>query len=930
VGEGAGTRGEFRVLGPVEVRAAGGERLDSGPPRQRAVLAALAVDAGRVVPVDELVDRVWSDEPPAGARRALHSYIARVRRLVGQVPARIVREGGGYLLDTPRDSVDALRFSALVEAGRDPRRPDADRAELLGRALAMWDGQPLGGVSGAWADRTRHAWQERYLGAVTCWAPLALAGGDGAEVVDRLTGLVAQHPLVEPLTVWLMRALAAQGRTAQALERYAAARARLGNELGTDPGAELEDTYRTLLAGSPDRPSGRPAAPGTGPATPRMLPADGYRFAGRARELDRLDALLEESAAQPTAVVISALSGTPGVGKTALAVHWAHRVKSHFPDGQLYVNLRGFDPYGEVVEPAAAVRLFVAALGVPPASMPSDPAVLTALYRERLAGRRVLVLLDNARDPRQVRELLPAAPGCLVVVTSRSQLAGLVATEAAHPIVLDVLSEADARHLLARRLGTDRVAAEPDAVAEIVARCARLPLALAIAAARAAARPGLPLAALASELRDPANAFADAEDPYTDLRSLFSWSYRALSEGARQLFRALGEHPGPDISVEVAAALAGIPIARAGQLIRELHAASLLAETSPDRYVLHDLLSEYAASLPGADPLAPRRLLDFLLRTTLTATLDWYPTPSPFDPPPAAPGTPTLTPADPYGWLTAERQVIMAAFRRAIDGGYDEHVWKLSWCMLTYLHRAGFWSDWVAMAEAAVPAAERDADLAGVALTYRNLGRAYEQVDRYEEAWDWLHRALEAYERVDDPVGQTHTHRGLALILDRQGRYPQALRHSEQALDAARRAGHEVAEAHALNYVGWLRSQLDDHGPAVEACQQSVALFQKLGDPSGAAAAWDSLGYAQHRGGDVAATSHSYRQSADLHRETGSAYFEADALHHLGDNEYARGDHESAVAAWQRAAALLAELRHRDAEVVRSKLDDHNKGPTGT
>jgi len=344
-------------------------------------------------------------------------------------------------------------------------------------------------------------------------------------------------------------------------------------------------------------------------------------FVGRSGHLRALDALLQDQGAAPTAVVISAIAGMAGVGKTALAVHWAHRVAGRFPDGQLYVNLRGFDPGGAGLDPGQALHGFLEAFGVPPARIPEDLAAQSGLFRSLLAGKRMLVLLDNARSAEQVRPLLPGSPGCLAIVTSRDKLAGLVATEGARPLALDLLTAADARDLLARRLGADRVAAEPAAIACIIAACARLPLALTIAAARAATSPTFPLAAIAAELREAASALDpfDAGESATDVRTVFSWSYRALSAPAARMFRLLGLHPGPDVAVTAAASLAAVPPGQARALLAELTRAHLLAEHAPGRYAFHDLLRAYASELASAQECpadrasAVHRLLDHYL-----------------------------------------------------------------------------------------------------------------------------------------------------------------------------------------------------------------------------------------------------------------------------------------------------------------------------
>jgi DNA-binding SARP family transcriptional activator len=470
--------------------------VETGQPRQRAVLAALTVDVGRLVTVAALVDRVWGDEPPPGARRSLYSHIARVRRTLAsanaadgpdQATARLDRATGGYLLDLPPDAVDLHRFRRLVGRARDSGGPQ--RLRLLREAQGLWRGEPLAGVPGPWAQRMRESWRQEYLDATVEWAQSEVLDGRPGTVVGRLTDLLAEYPLVESLAAAVMRALYAAGRSAEALDRYAVIRQRLVDQLGTDPGGELQRLHLAILRGESATLRGDSDQPRIPDQRPAQLPLDGYGFSGRVRELAQLDAILAKMADQPTSVIVSVVYGMAGVGKTALAVHWAHRVKDRFPDGQLYVNLRG----GTDV----ALRGFLDALGMPADRIPSGVDAQAAMYRSLLAGQRVLVVLDDARSPDQVRPLLPGSPGCLVVVTSRGDMSGLVVAEGAHPLRLGLLPPAEARQLLVRRLGADRVAAQPRAVDEIIAECAQLPLALAGVAARAAAYPGLSLEAFA-------------------------------------------------------------------------------------------------------------------------------------------------------------------------------------------------------------------------------------------------------------------------------------------------------------------------------------------------------------------------------------------------------------------------------------------------
>jgi tetratricopeptide (TPR) repeat protein len=638
-----------------------------------------------------------------------------------------------------------------------------------------------------------------------------------------------------------------------------------------------------------------------------------------------------EVRSRPVTVVVSALSGTAGVGKTALAIHWAHRARTQFPDGQLYVNLRGFDPGGAAMGPTDAVRLFLDGLGVPAERIPADLDAQAALYRSLLAGRRMLVVLDNARDADQVRPLLPGVPGCVVVVTSRNDLSGLVGGAGARPLTLDLLSRSEARQLLAARLGAERLAAEPAAVEEIVTSCARLPLALALVAARAAAHPDFPLSALAGEVRDPAdrlNAFAD-HDPGSDLRTVFSWSYQALSPSAARLFRLLGMHPGPDISAAAAASLAGLPPAQVRSLLAELTAAHLIVEHRPQRYTFHDLLRGYAEeqayNIDSADERgdAVHRLLDHYVHSAYAADRLLDPARDPIvigDPRPGVIPERITDAEQARAWIHDEHAVLLAAVDRAASSGFHHQAWQLAWTLVTFLDGQGHWHDYVAVQCAALAAAEGLGDIAAQAVSHRHLARAHGFLGRLDEAHVELQHALELFGRAGDAVGQGHTHLNLAWVREQQGRYADGLAHARLALDAYAAAGYRRGQAMALTAIGWQEAHLGARREALAACEQALPIFRELADDGSEAATWDTIGYVHHQLGHHGEAAACYRRAIALYRGLGDRYLEADTLTHLGDSEHAANNNASAREAWTRALAVLDELGHSDAEAVRAKL----------
>jgi tetratricopeptide (TPR) repeat protein/transcriptional regulator with XRE-family HTH domain len=663
---------------------------------------------------------------------------------------------------------------------------------------------------------------------------------------------------------------------------------------------------------------------------PAQLPADIAGFTGREAHLAQLDGLLPSGTDRTTAVVISAIQGSAGIGKTALAVHWAHRVADRFPDGQLYVNLRGFDPRERPIAPAVAVRYFLDALGVPPGQVPACEEAQYGMYRSILASRRMLVILDNARAAEQVRPLIPGSRGCMVVVTSRHSLSGLVATEAAWPMVVDLLSPAEARNLLAARLGRDRVAAQPQAVDEIITRCVGLPLGLVIVAAQAAAHPDFPLAAIAEQL-DRAQRRLDAfagDDPATDLRAVFSWSYRTLTAGAARLFRRLGMHLGPDVAVPAAASIAGIHDVQVRTLLAELARAHLVNEHVPGRYTFHDLLRAYAAELAHANDTEEERratlhrMFDHYLHTAHTAGRLLYPSRDPIIPAPAQAGVSPEDLADyeqACAWFAAEHAVLIAAVRHAAATGFDTHSWQLARTLSDFLARRGHWPDQAAVQHTALEAALRTADPLAQANAHRDLADAYARLGRYDDAHPHLRQALALFDRLGDHTGQAHTHIALNWILDRQSRHKEALHHATQALDLYRATGYWAGQAIALNNLGRLFSQLGDHHKALTYCGQALALHQEAGDRSGQAHAWDSLGHAHHHLGHHRHAIDCYQHALDLFRKIGDRYNEAATLTNFGDTYHAAARH-AARAAWRDAAAIFRDLDHPDLDQVRARL----------
>ncbi|HZM80280.1 MAG TPA: BTAD domain-containing putative transcriptional regulator [Candidatus Limnocylindrales bacterium] len=924
---------DLRVLGPVQMWVAH-KQVDLGPAKQQTVLAALLVDAGRPVTTEMLIERVWGEDPPASARSGLYSYITRLRQALRQAGngtdpcPSLVYVPGGYRLDVERHRVDLHRFLRLVEQAKRPGVSDEQRAAVLDQANRLWRGEALAGLDGEWAARTRDVLAQQRLEVALLWAKSQLRLGRATGVIGPLRELVARHPHVEPLAAMLIEALCRDGRSAEALDQFSSTRDRLIAELGVEPGPELRRLYKAILQGGSEPGPAEPE-PAPLPPVPAQLPLDVHGFTCRRRELAELDAVLAPSQEQPTAVPIAALVGTAGVGKTTLAVHWAHRTAERFRDGQLYVNLRGFDPSGSPMAPAEAVRGFLDALGVPPERRPADLAAQVGLYRSLVAGKKILVVLDNAVTVEQVRPLLPGSPGCAALITSRNRLSSLVTTEGVHLLTLDLLNPTQSRQLLAARIGRKRVAAEPLPVNEIIARCAGLPLALAVVAARASEHPSFRLAGLAAQLRDALDAFQD-NDPTADLRAVLSWSYRAVGREAASLFRLLALPPGPDIGVAAAASLAGLPEPQVAALLTELARAHLVVEQRPGRYTFHDLLRAYAGELARDAETDTRaalsRVLDHYLHTAVAAARQLNPHREPIEVDPPSPGVVPEPVADhehALAWFADHHEILLASIRVAAGSGLDRLTWGIAWTMTSHLDLGSHWQDLADTQAIALVAAARLGDRAGQAYAHRILGRAKARLGCYAEAKAQCEQALAMCRRLDDHVGQGHTQLNLAWLLEQQGDYRTALEHARQAHDLYRVAGHRAGQGSALNQLGWYHGKLGNHEKALTHCEQALEMQRETGHRYGQASTWHSLGFAHHHLGHYDEAAACYGHAINLHRATGDRYREAETLVHLGDSHFAAdGGAAAARASWQKAVAILDRIGHPDAEQVRAKLDN--------
>ncbi len=942
---------EFRVLGALEVRH--GERVGvlSGRLR-RTLLGVLLARANQPVPVDVLTDALWGDRPDPRAGQKLQLHVHRLRGVLDD-PARLSFGAAGYRLRARPEEVDAERFEALVGAGVAAAEREPQRAiESLRAALALWRGTPFEDVEvpvlADWARRLT----ERRLTAAESLYQAQLACGLHEAVIGELVELVAEHPLRERLHGLLMTALYRAGRRSEALEVYRRARETLVSELGLEPGPELRELQCHVLAD--DSPEPAPADRAARREVPAQLPVDVRGFVGREAELVELDGLL--SAEAP--VVISAVAGTAGVGKTALAVRWAHRVRDRFPDGQLYVDLRGYGP-DEPVLAADALAGFLRALGLDGAAIPEDLAERAARFRTLVDQRRMLVLLDNARTVEQVRPLLPASPSCFTLVTSRDSLAGLVVRHGAHRLVLDRLSPADAVGLLRELLGA-RVDAEPAAVGSLVERCARLPLALRITAELVRSRPGRAVGELVGELAEAQDALdlLDVDgDPHTAVRAVFSWSYRQLDPAVAGVFRLLGLHPGHDIDAHAVAAAAGTGLRETRRALDVLVRAHLVDRTPGDRYQPHDLLRAYAAELAEATDSATdrdaalTRLFGYYLATASAAMNVIAPHEAERRPKVAAPDaeSPVFDSYDAaFGWLDRERANLLATTQH----GEPDYVVKVSDTVWRYLSIGRYHDDAITLHTSALHAAQALGDTAAEADAGRVLGAAKLRVGLLPQAAEHLEQALALYRQVGDRflqgsslnnLGIVHWRRGalaaaadcfrralalfkdagvehlgspamnnLARVLCIVGRYDEALDLHERGLVIARDAGNPSHEANALCGKAEVNTAIGRYQQALDDARQAVTVAQNAGHRVLAGAALCVLGTAHRQLGDHGLAVHHLESALRIARAVGDPYDLIAALSGLAAAHASAGNPSEALQLYREVLTTENGQAHQD------------------
>jgi DNA-binding SARP family transcriptional activator/Tfp pilus assembly protein PilF len=908
---------EFRILGSVELWA-DGEARELGSAKERHVLAILLLTPGQPVSIETMIDRVWDEAPPSKARESVHSYIARLRgrlnRRLGDTAARLNSRSGAYVLEIDPQTVDLHRFRRLNAQARaiadSGDRKDALR--LLREAEKLWRGDPLSGLSGEWVTKLRTSLESEHRAAIGMRLALELDAGRHAELVGELYGFVHQYPYDESFVQHLMVALYRCGRQGEALEAYHRASHRLVEDLGAEPGPSLRGTYERILHGDSDlaTPPARRHAP-TEPLADN-LPRDAPDFTGRETELNHLYDDLERSAA---AVTIRAIDGMAGVGKTALAVHMAHELADRYPDGQWYLHLRAHDPHQPPIDPAQGLDVLLRLLGEDPERIPEALEPRAALWRARLASRRMLILLDDAASAEQVRPFLPGRPGCLVLITSRRRLAGL---EGVRPLSLDALMPPEAALLFRRIVGQDRRLDAGD-VNRLVRLCGHLPLAVTIMANKLRHRPARGVEDLVTKLSRSKDRLAEMYAGDSDLVTAFDLSYRELSPGRQKAFRRLGLHVGTDLTIGAAAALIGCDLTQAEHALEELIDRHLVEEPHSGRVRFHDLLRAYARERaaeeePTEEPQrAVRRLLDFYLSTADQADRVLYPhrrrTGVNVAHPPDSPSVDT--PRSAAEWLRAERANVLMCAHYAAEHGYLADAIQLSQAVATYLERSAHWEDAARVHELARRACQDIGDREGEARVELELSLVRSRTGHYAAALEHAGKGLDTFRALSDRRGEADTLDHLARVSWLSGRNREALGYAEKALALFREIEDRHGEGNALLHSGIALSYLGRAEEAMAAFESSLEIVNGTGDDAMKAMVLNNLGELRFNHGDYRGALKLFREALAILRETGWRQNGAVALNNIANCLEREGRRDEALHFYREALTIYRETGDR-------------------
>ncbi|MFJ9677148.1 BTAD domain-containing putative transcriptional regulator [Streptomyces sp. NPDC101194] len=898
----------FSVLGPVRAWR-GTEQLSTGSPQQRGLLAALLLREGRTATAAELIDALWGDEPPSQGLAAVRTYASRLRKALD--PGVLVSESGGYAIrGLPDGALDLATVRDLAERAERARHGgELSRArDLLRRALALWDGEPLSGVPGPYAEAQRSRLEEWRLQLIEFRLDMELEQGHHAEAVSELTSLTAVHPLRERLRELLMLALYRSGRQAEALAVYADTRRLLADELGVDPRPVLTELQRRILQADPAL--AEPSAPEPEslvvPVRPAQLPATVPDFTGRVPYMEELGEVLASANGQVMAV--SALSGIAGVGKTTLAVHVAHRARREFPDGQLYVDLQGQRATG--AEPETVLGSFLRALGTPDAAIPDSLEDRAALYRSVLDGRRVLVLLDNAREAAQVRPLLPGTEGCAALITSRGHLGDLAG---ARLVDVDVLSPEEALHLFTRIVGRERVDGERAAALDVVAACGFLPLAIRIAATRLAVRRTWTVSVLAAKLADERRRLDELQSGDLAVEAAFELVYGQLEGAQARAFRLLGLTDGPDISLSAAASMLDLPVEDTEELLETLVDTSLVESAAPGRYRYHDLLRLYARAcaerdeeLPGERAAAPSRLLDFYLATAAGV----YALERPGDrliehlEPTAGDGLCFTNRSEALDWLFGEARALLSAAHQAVDTGELRKAADLLLVVRDLAESGSEFMRYESVVTALLGAAAATGDERTEGRTRAALAHLHFLAGRFREA---DHEAREAV-RLGGSTGDSWTmsdalnSRGVIALY--QNRHEDGETHLSRAIECFRALGDRPGEAAVLCNLSRTYLATGRTASAIALARQGIEIYDAMGSSVRGANGRYALALALTRSGELDSASDCLHEALDIFREGRQKLWEGMTLFRLAEVDLAA--QRPAQAAANAETALIA------------------------
>jgi DNA-binding SARP family transcriptional activator/tetratricopeptide (TPR) repeat protein len=885
---------EFRLLGPVELWA-DDRRCELGTAKERLVLAILLLNPGQLVTTEALIDHVWDTGPPAKPRPSLYSYVTRLRDRLAQTGGEVElpSRSGGYVLEVDETTIDVHRFQLLrTQARAIAQSGDDEHAiELYREASKLWRGEPLADLSGEWVLRTRRFIEDQLLAATFERVDLELQRGGHSDLVGELSTLAARYPYEEQLIERLMRVLYGCGRQAEALQVYRRTRARLLDEIGTEPDPRLRKLHERIVQG--DRSLLYVQATRLDEGPPNTLPRD-IQLTGRETDLRRLlEGLPHQSPPRKPAgpvVNVITIDGMPGVGKTAVAVHLAHELAQYYPDAQLFLDLHAHDKGMEPVDPATALGTLLRSLGVPHGRIPQTLDDRTALWRAQLARSRALVVLDDAAESDQVLPLLPGSPGCLTIVTSRRRLVGL---DDVRSHSLDILPHRDAAALFTNIVGPGRPMNDKD-LAAVVQRCGRLPLGISIAGSRLRHHSAWTLADLLARLEHDNRRLDELRAADRAVATVFEISYRELSARQSAAFRLLGLHPGPTFTAHAAASLIRAEAAETESILDDLHERHLLNELERGRFSFHDLLQDYALRLAVLETSdqerrdAIRRILDFYVAGADRADRLLYPQRrrlniAEMHPAPSLPDLTTKPLAQ--RWLTTEFDNLLSVASYAGQHGWPTHVAHFALVLAAHLESRGYWTEAAA-----------------------------------------LHlRASAAWAEIGDQAGMARALADLSLVQFRSGQYDGALEQAEEALGIHRSMADQAGEAEMLDHIGVIRWHQSRFTEALANCRAALRIWQSLNDRPGIARGLDHAAiYLEYLGRYREASSNRQR-ALIIYAQVGDLHGQQMALNNMGDLQLRLGDVESALDYYRRAAAATSEMGRQHEAIWMGNMASINK-----